>query len=80
MATAILRLPALLTRIGFSKSTLYLRISQGLWPKPVALGTRMSGWPETEVDALIAALMAGKAETDIRDLVAELQTARKKAA
>ena len=79
MAITFLRKPAVRKRSGCSDSTLYLKISQGLWTKAVALGPRMSGWPDSEVDALLAALMAGKTEADIRALVIELHQVRKTA-
>ena len=80
MAKSILRKPAVLARTGFGNSTLYLRISQGLWTKPISLGPRMSGWPDDETDELIAAYVAGKSPDEIRALVKELETARKAAA
>lgn len=49
MTTAILRLPAVKTRTGLSRSTLYLRVSQGAFPKPVSLGGRAVGWVESEI-------------------------------
>jgi len=61
---------------GYSRSTIYLRISQGLWTKPVSLGARAVGWPSTEVEALNAARIAGKSEDEIRRLVAKLEAAR----
>src|SRR4051812_31631221 len=36
----ILRLPAVKAQTGYSRSTIYLRVSQGLWPRPVSLGPR----------------------------------------
>ena len=50
MATAILRLPAVKARTGLSRSTIYLRISQGIFPTPVSLGGRAVGWVESEVN------------------------------
>ncbi|RRQ20749.1 helix-turn-helix transcriptional regulator [Thiohalobacter thiocyanaticus] len=50
MATAILRLPAVKARTGLSRSTIYLRISEGSFPKPVSLGGRAVGWIEAEVN------------------------------
>ena len=50
MATAILRLPAVKDRTGLSRSTIYLRISQGKFPKPVSLGGRAVGWVEVEIE------------------------------
>jgi prophage regulatory protein len=50
MATAILRLPAVRARTGLSRSTIYLRISEGSFPKPISLGGRAVGWIEAEVN------------------------------
>ena len=50
MAT-ILRLQAVKSRTGLSRSTLYLRIAQGTFPKQIELGTRAVGWVEEEVEA-----------------------------
>ena len=50
MTTKILRLPALKARTGLSRSTIYLRISQRRFPKPISLGGRAVGWLETEVN------------------------------
>lgn len=50
MANAILRLPAVKDRTGLSRSTLYLRMADGSFPKPISLGGRAVGWIEAEVD------------------------------
>ena len=51
MATAILRLPAVKARTGLSRSTIYLRVSEDTFPKPVSLGGRAVGWIEAEVQS-----------------------------
>lgn len=61
---------------GYSRSTIYLRISQGLWTRPIALGARAVGWPAGEVAALNAARIAGLSDERIRELVQRLQLAR----
>ena len=53
MHTTILRLPAVKVRTGLSRSTIYLRISQGRFPKQVTLGDRAVGWLEHEIDEWI---------------------------
>ena len=73
----ILRIPAVKSESGLSRSTIYLRIAQGLWTKPVSLGYRAVGWPSDEVAALNAARIAGKTDDEIRTLVAKLEAARK---
>lgn len=49
MSHTILRLPAVKASTGLSRSTIYLRIAQGTFPKPVSLGARAVGWIEAEV-------------------------------
>ncbi len=49
MATAILRLPAVKARTGLGRSTIYLRVAEGTFPKPVSLGRRAVGWVEAEI-------------------------------
>ncbi len=73
---AILRRKQVQAESGYSRSTLYLRIAQGLWPKPVSLGARAVGWPAREVWALNAARVAGKSDDEIRALVASLELER----
>jgi prophage regulatory protein len=80
MLQTIFRLPAVKFESGYSRSTIYLRISQGLWTKQVSLGPRCVGWPREEVAALNAARIAGKTDAEIRALVVKLEAARKAAA
>ncbi len=75
----ILRRRHVESQSGYPRSTLYLRISQGLWTRPVKLGPRAVGWPANEVSALIAARIAGQSDAEIRDLVARLEAARRAA-
>jgi prophage regulatory protein len=49
VAIAILRLPVVKARTGLSRSTIYLRISEGTFPRPVSLGGRAVGWVESEI-------------------------------
>ena len=72
----ILRRKTVQLRTGYSRSTIYLRITQGLWPKPVRLGARAVGWPANEVAAINEARIAGWSDAKIRALVAELVAQR----
>jgi prophage regulatory protein len=76
MGTKLLRLPDVLSATGYSRSSIYLMIHQGLWPRQVNLGSRSVAWPESEVSALIDARIAGKSEEEIRELVASLEQRR----
>lgn len=77
MSRAILRLPVVLKRRGISRSSHYADVKVGLFVPPVKLGLRARGTPDDEVDALIAATIAGKSDDEIRALVAMLVAARK---
>ena len=50
MTHNILRLPAVKSRTGLSRSTIYLRISEDRFPRPISLGGRAVGWIEAEVN------------------------------
>ena len=67
MTHSILRLPAVKSSTGLSRSTTYLRVAQGLFTKLINLGCRA------------IAHIAGKTNAEVRDLVARLEAARKTA-
>lgn len=48
---SILRLPEVQARTGLSRSTIYLRASEGTFPKPISLGRRAVGWLEAKVQS-----------------------------
>lgn len=72
----ILRLPGVRSESGYSRSTIYLRIAQGLWPKPIRLGPRAVGWPALEVAAMNRARVANRSDAELKSLVCELEAAR----
>lgn len=72
----ILRRKQVQALTGYSRSTVYLRISQGLFVRPVSLGARAVGFPAGDVEALNAARIAGRSDAQIRALVAKLEEAR----
>ena len=49
MTEKILRLPEVQKRTGLSRSTLYTKIKQGSFPKPISLGVRAVGFVEAEI-------------------------------
>jgi prophage regulatory protein len=49
MTSGILRLPNVKSHTGLSRSSIYLRVSQGTFPKPISLGGRAVGWLEADV-------------------------------
>ena len=45
-----LRLPQVIDRTGYRKTSIYERIQQGDFPRPVKLGPRAVGWLDSEVE------------------------------
>ncbi len=50
MVNTILRLPAVKAQTGLSRSTIYLRISNEEFPRPISLGGRAVGWLESDIN------------------------------
>ena len=50
MSNKILRLPDVKAKTGLSRSTIYLRISKGTFPKAISLGERAVGWLEADIE------------------------------
>ena len=59
----ILRRHQVEERTGLSRSTIYTRISENSFPRPVTLGgKRAVGWLESEIDNWIQELIAARHE------------------
>ena len=67
MPEKILRLPNVLDRTGLSRSTVYQRVTEGRFPRPVSLGARAVGWIETEVEEWIARQIEVSREIEASD-------------
>jgi prophage regulatory protein len=80
MPKLVYRYPALKAQYGYARSTIYLLIAQGLWPRPVPLSRRTVGWPEHEVSEVVQARISGMNEDDLRALVSRLHSNRNKVA
>ena len=74
---SILRMPAVKAETGHrSHASIYNAIKAGLYTNPVPIGQRSVGWPDREVKAINAARIAGKSESELRELVARLHIMR----
>lgn len=51
MSHNLLRRPAVESRTGLSRSTIYDWMNKGMFPKPVKLGTRLVAWRENDIEA-----------------------------
>lgn len=74
---SILRMPAVKLETGHkSHASIYTAIKAGMFTQPVQIGQRSVGWPSNEVQAINAARIAGKSETEIKELVNRLHAKR----
>lgn len=55
---AIIRRKQVEARTGLSRSTIYARMAEGTFPKPVSLGPRAVGWVESEITDWLNAQVA----------------------
>lgn len=53
MSCKVIRLPAVIQKTGLSRSTIYLRMSKGEFPKSISLGERAVGWVEEDISQWI---------------------------
>ena len=56
----ILRLKKVKDRTGLSRSTIYLRIQEGTFPRPINLGARAVGWIEHEIEAWLTSCLENR--------------------
>ena len=49
----ILKLPQVIEVTGLARSSIYLKVSEKSFPKPILLGSRAVGWLEHEVEEWI---------------------------
>lgn len=56
----LMRLPAVLEKVGLSKTEWYRLLKAGSAPAPVALSVRVRAWRESDIDAWINSLSPGE--------------------
>ena len=49
----ILRMPAVQQKVALCKASIYNRIKDGTFPKPISLGGKSVGWLESSIDQWI---------------------------
>jgi prophage regulatory protein len=54
MAENLIRLSEVMTRVPYSRSTIYLKVARNEFPEPVSMGARAVAWVESEIDSWIA--------------------------
>lgn len=65
MTNRLLRRPEVEKLVGLSRSTIYVRISQGTFPKPIPIGGRLIAWPEKTIqDWIQERIEAGRIQNE----------------
>jgi len=54
MRDKFIRLPDVIDATGLSKSTIYVRIAEGTFPKQIPLGPRLVVWVESDIQNWIS--------------------------
>ena len=76
MKFRVLRIQEVMKISGLARSTIYLFAKQGVWPQPIRLAKKVSGWPEEEVISILRARACGKTDAEVRALVSYLHSRR----
>lgn len=59
----ILRRKQVEEKTGLSRSTIYLRIQEGTFPRQLSLGARAVGWVESEIEDWLTAKLDNRDNT-----------------
>ena len=62
-----------LEKTSFGRSSLYAKIGEGLFPKPVKVGSRKIAWPEYEVNQVMAFYLRTTDEEERKIFVTNLE-------
>ena len=65
-----------LRRLATGRSTLYAKVQQGVFLKPVKLGKRKIAWPQHEVDQMMIFYLRSPSEEQAQDFVRDLESDR----
>ncbi len=72
----LLKLPTVEAAIGLRRSAIYGRVARGIFPAPVELGPRSVAWVQSEVEVILAAIINGASEDELRGAVTAMHKAR----
>lgn len=76
MSLKLLKKSEVLEKTSVSHSSIYGFIRSGTFPQPVKIGKR-SAWPQSEVEIICNAWTRGADDTELREIVAQIEAARK---
>lgn len=72
----VMRKPDVLEMLGMGRSSLDFKIKDGLLPPPIPLGERSIGYIKHEYQSVIAYMIVGKSQAEIKAHVIELVNSR----
>jgi len=64
MGKQILRMPAVCKKTGRGRSAIYVDIAKGMFPPPIKIGERSSGWIEDEIEQWIEDRIAASRDVE----------------
>ena len=65
-ADRLLRLSEVAARTGLGRTTIYRKMREGSFPEPLRIGARAVRWPESEIEAWVAARPRATGDTPPR--------------
>ena len=65
-APTIIRLKQVKQRTGLSRSSIYLAMNRGNFPRKIALGARSVGWIEEEIDSFLRTRIDASRATQVK--------------
>jgi len=80
MTNSLIRIKKVEAKTGLKKSMHYDLIKKGLMPSAIRIGDRARAWISSEIDAVVAARIAGKSDDEIREMIKALMAKRQQTA
>ena len=74
--TKFILIDEVLEKTTFGRSSLYAKVSKGLFPKPVKVGSRKIAWPQFEVDQMMDFYLSTTNEEDTKSFVTKIEKIR----
>ena len=65
-----------LRRLATGRSTLYTKVQQGTFPKPIKLGKRKVAWLQHEIDQMMIFYLRSPSEQQVQNFVRDLESDR----
>ena len=72
----LIDLKELLSMLKISRSAVYLKIKQGLWPKAIKISSRTSRWFRHEAEEMIRVMASGADPDQIKQKVKQIHESR----